>query len=183
MRTTTAFQAVSRGTPRPRCSRELFNSSSPASPTSPSGRATDTQAHRILLQITAHIHRLDASHNNIGTKGAVALFDGLASARRRFSSLPDADMWGMSQINLASNDIGDDGFAGAIYYVSKDQAMRSLLMQANRVTVSPPEKQVEGEVEDEMEGVGEGDGEGAAHVIAQGVHAVASRSDDEALRN
>jgi hypothetical protein len=43
----------------------------------------------------------------------------------------------MTEINLASNTIGDDGFAGAMYYVSKDQAMRSLYMQANEVTVSP----------------------------------------------
>lgn len=42
----------------------------------------------------------------------------------------------MTEINLARNDIGDDGMASAAYYVSKDQAMRSLLLQANRVTVS-----------------------------------------------
>lgn len=95
-----------------------------------------TIAHRILLQITANIHRLDASHNSIGTAGAVSLFDGLASARRRFSSNPGAELWGMTEINLARNEIGDDGFTGAMYYVSKDQAMRSLLMQANRITVS-----------------------------------------------
>ncbi|GMK57616.1 hypothetical protein CspeluHIS016_0404500 [Cutaneotrichosporon spelunceum] len=92
-------------------------------------------AHRILLQITANIHRLDASHNSIGTAGAVSLFDGLASARRRFSSNPGAELWGMTEINLARNEIGDDGFTGAMYYVSKDQAMRSLLMQANRITL------------------------------------------------
>ncbi|BEI80536.1 hypothetical protein CcaverHIS002_0110650 [Cutaneotrichosporon cavernicola] len=92
-------------------------------------------AHRILLQITAQIHRLDASHNTIGTRGAVSLFDGLASARRRFSSLPGAELWGMTEINVARNEIGDDGFASAMYYVSKDQAMRSLFMQANEVTL------------------------------------------------
>ncbi len=49
----------------------------------------------------------------------------------------------MTEINLASNTIGDDGFAGAMYYVSKDQAMRSLYLQANEVTVSQPSCQPE----------------------------------------
>lgn len=132
------YNGISGGESAPLCPATRHLSASPSSPppATPSRRQLLTPAHRILLQITAQIHRLDASHNSIGTKGAVSLFDGLASARRRFSSLPGAELWGMSEINLARNAIEDDGFAGAMYYVSKDQAMRSLYMQANLITVS-----------------------------------------------
>lgn len=118
----------------------------------------------MLLQISSDIHRLDAGHNTLGTDGAIALFDGLAAARRRFSALsrsrsnsgegeilnvsplsvtsrlPEEDgtteLWGMTEINLARNGVGDEGMLAASYYVSKDQCMRELLLQDNMISVS-----------------------------------------------
>lgn len=166
----------------------------------------------MLMRISADVHRIDAGHNALGTDGAVAFFDGLSHARRRFSSVGrrepsvtivtpgrvkkdsqrgmidtesaahpaqedeeeqfrgrsraparrsnassaatsatnsaatsrvprkhearPAELWGMSEINLARNNVGNDGLLAATYYVSKDQAMRELLLQDNRITVS-----------------------------------------------
>lgn len=89
----------------------------------------------MLMEIRPHVHRLDASHNTLGTDGTVELFKSLDDKRRRYSADPSTPMWGMREINLASNSIGDDGLVAAAIYVSKDLSTRKLLMPMNLVTV------------------------------------------------
>lgn len=150
----------------------------------------------MLMRISSDVRRLDAGHNALGRDGALALFDGLTHARRRYSSVerptiassrarnseratkhkieetpelnaqaeeeeryrgrsraprsaapsvPRAarkheprpiEEWGMSEINLARNSVGNDGLLAATSYVSRDEAMRELLLPENNITVS-----------------------------------------------
>jgi len=46
------------------------------------------------------------------------------------------ELWGLSEINLARNQIEDDGLLAAANYVKRDQWMRDLLLQDNLITVS-----------------------------------------------
>lgn len=89
----------------------------------------------MLLSISRQIRRLDATHNDLGTMGCIALFEGLMAVRARFSAQSD-DFWGMREINLAANAIGDEGLVAAMFYCAKDMCMKELLLQRNRVTVS-----------------------------------------------
>lgn len=89
----------------------------------------------MLIQVTAQIHRLDATHNDLGTVGAIALFEGLKAVRSRLSANLDG-YWGMSEINLAANNIGNEGMVAAAFYCARDLCMRELFLQNNSITVS-----------------------------------------------
>ncbi|EJT48737.1 hypothetical protein A1Q1_02282 [Trichosporon asahii var. asahii CBS 2479] len=66
--------------------------------------------------------------------GCIALFEGLMAVRARFSAQSD-EFWGMREINLAANAIGDEGLVAAMFYCAKDMCMKELLLQRNQVTL------------------------------------------------
>ncbi|KAL1408987.1 hypothetical protein Q8F55_005806 [Vanrija albida] len=93
-----------------------------------------TGAHRILMEISSRKHRLDAGHNALGNDGAVALFQGLATQRMRFIAGQGAQSWGMHEVRMGQNNVGDEGLANAVWYASEDQELKSLWMPANSIT-------------------------------------------------
>lgn len=88
------------------------------------------------MEISPQMHRLDAGHNALGNDGAVALFRGLATQRMRFSAGKGAQAWGMREVRMGQNNVGDEGLANAVWYASEDQELKSLWMPANSITVS-----------------------------------------------
>lgn len=115
--------------------RGLSGLISPPSPPASSRLLELTPAHRMLLSVSRQIRRLDATHNDLGSMGCIALFEGLMAVRARFSAQSD-EFWGMREINLAANAIGDEGLVAAMFYCAKDMCMKELLLQRNQVTVS-----------------------------------------------
>lgn len=90
---------------------------------------------RILVQITRQIKRIDISHNLLGNDGIVTLLKGLSSLRGRFTS-PELGIWGLGEMNLASNGLGDAALDAVLGYVKKDVMVRRVYMQANDIEVS-----------------------------------------------
>ena len=94
-------------------------------------------AHRILLQITSQIRRLDLSHNLLGSEGTLQLIRGLLFCRARFSS-PDLmtdSLWGLIEINLANNGVGDEAMAELMVYAKKDVFLEKVFLQGNDLEV------------------------------------------------
>ncbi|OCF32157.1 hypothetical protein I317_07118 [Kwoniella heveanensis CBS 569] len=92
---------------------------------------------RILPQITRHIHRLDISHNLLGSAGTLTLFKGLTTLRARYSSDfgQRGTLWGLKEVNLAANGLDDSAFDGVLAYAKKDVLLRRVLMQGNSITL------------------------------------------------
>ncbi|WVF73126.1 hypothetical protein IAT40_007945 [Kwoniella sp. CBS 6097] len=92
---------------------------------------------RILPQITRHIHRLDISHNLLGSAGTLTLFKGLSTLRARYSSdgVSGGGLWGLKEVNLAANGLDDAAFDGVLAYAKKDVWLRRVLMQGNSITL------------------------------------------------
>ncbi|KAL1408874.1 hypothetical protein Q8F55_005688 [Vanrija albida] len=92
---------------------------------------------RILAQIKPQTRRLVATFGGLGTDGALALFRGLAALRQRYSATdPDGALWGIAEFNLVHNGMGDAGLLAALKYAGKDDAVRTLLLHGNDVTLS-----------------------------------------------
>lgn len=89
---------------------------------------------RALIQVTRPIHRLDLSHNLLGDGGVGTLVQGLTSCRGRYSS-PEMGIWGLEEINLIHNEIGDAGLDAVLGYAKKDVWLRRAYLQDNRITV------------------------------------------------
>ncbi|TXT10721.1 hypothetical protein VHUM_02226 [Vanrija humicola] len=89
------------------------------------------------MDIRPQIHRLDAGHNALGNDGAVALFGGLTTQRMRYRRAEKGEpAWGMREVHMPQNNVGDEGLANAVQYASEDEELKSLGMQANGITVS-----------------------------------------------
>ncbi|WVQ67193.1 uncharacterized protein L199_005388 [Kwoniella botswanensis] len=91
---------------------------------------------RILPQITRHIHRLDISHNLLGSSGTLTLFKGLSTLRLRHSS-PELGlgMWGLKEVNLGNNSLDDIAFDGVLAYAKKDVWLKRVLVHGNEITL------------------------------------------------
>lgn len=89
---------------------------------------------RALIQVTRPIHRLDLSHNLLGDGGVGTLVQGLTSCRGRYSS-PEMGIWGLEEINLIHNQVGDAGLDAVLGYAKKDVWLRRAYLQDNRITV------------------------------------------------
>ncbi|WWD03443.1 hypothetical protein V865_001495 [Kwoniella europaea PYCC6329] len=91
---------------------------------------------RILPQITRHIHRLDISHNLLGSSGTLTLFKGLSTLRLRHSS-PELGlgMWGLKEVNLGNNNLDDIAFDGVLAYAKKDVWLKRVLVHGNEITL------------------------------------------------
>ncbi|WWC64393.1 uncharacterized protein I303_107003 [Kwoniella dejecticola CBS 10117] len=91
---------------------------------------------RILPQITRQIHRLDISHNLLGSSGTLTLFKGLSTLRLRHSS-PELGLglWGLKEVNLGMNGIDDIALDGLLAYAKKDVLLSRVLVQGNEITL------------------------------------------------
>ncbi|WWC71833.1 uncharacterized protein I206_105792 [Kwoniella pini CBS 10737] len=89
---------------------------------------------RILPQITRHIHRIDISHNLLGSAGTLTLFKGLSTLRLRHSS-PELGLglWGLTEVNLGMNGLDDIALDGVLAYAKKDVLLKRILVQGNEI--------------------------------------------------
>ncbi|WWC91520.1 uncharacterized protein L201_006466 [Kwoniella dendrophila CBS 6074] len=89
---------------------------------------------RILPQITRQIHRLDISHNLLGSAGTLTLFKGLSTLRLRHSS-PELGLgiWGLKEINLGMNGLDDIALDCVLGYAKKDVYLKRVLVQGNEI--------------------------------------------------
>ncbi|KAL1409014.1 hypothetical protein Q8F55_005838 [Vanrija albida] len=92
-------------------------------------------ANRILQQVTLEKEHLKAPLNALGNAGTVALVRGLEAKRLLFSNDVPTKQWGLVEINVADNDIGDEGLLNAIKYASDDHKMRMMYVQSNKITL------------------------------------------------
>ncbi|KAK6909616.1 hypothetical protein I204_04530 [Kwoniella mangroviensis CBS 8886] len=91
---------------------------------------------RILPQITRHIHRLDISHNLLGSSGTLTLFKGLSTLCLRHSSAElGLGMWGLKEVNLGNNNLDDIAFDGVLAYAKKDVWLKRVLVHGNDITL------------------------------------------------
>lgn len=95
-----------------------------------------TVAQRILSQIKPQTRRLVAPLTALGTDGALTLFRGLPVLRQRYSADPDGPLWGIEEFNLVRNSIGDAGLLAALRYAGKDEAVRTLLLHGNEISLA-----------------------------------------------
>ncbi|WRT70410.1 uncharacterized protein IL334_007408 [Kwoniella shivajii] len=91
---------------------------------------------RILPQITRQIHRIDISHNLLGSAGTFTLFKGLSTVRLRHSS-PELGLglWGLREVNLGMNGLDDSSFDCVLAYAKKDVCLNRVLVQGNEITL------------------------------------------------
>ncbi|ORY28163.1 hypothetical protein BCR39DRAFT_535829 [Naematelia encephala] len=108
------------------------------------GFVGDEGALRILIHITRQVNRLDISHNLLGNEGIKTLFAGLTTLRARYSvptgglvpPTPREEMWGLRDVNLAFNGIGDQALDVVLGYAKKDGAMRSIWVGGNDIQLN-----------------------------------------------
>ncbi|WVO21919.1 uncharacterized protein IAS62_003239 [Cryptococcus decagattii] len=91
-------------------------------------------AFRILPQITHQIHRLNVSHNPLGSSGVLVLFKGLSALRSKHSG-PELGMgiWGLHEVNLAATGVDDEALDGILSYAKKDGLLHQVYLQGNNV--------------------------------------------------
>lgn len=89
---------------------------------------------RILIHVNRQIRRIDVSHNLLGSDGLTVLLQGLRTLRLRYSD--DRDLWGIRELNLASNQLDDAAFEALLNYAKQDVCCERVMVQGNRIQVS-----------------------------------------------
>jgi hypothetical protein len=111
------------------------------------GYSSTQGALRILLQLSPHIRRLDASHNLLGRDGVRTLINGIWGLRLRNDqsrlrydeTLSDEGEvgkgWGLTEIALKGNHMDDEGLEQVLYYAKLWKGMRKLWVSGNDIEV------------------------------------------------
>ena len=92
-----------------------------------------TTALRILINVTKQTRRVDISHNLLGPDGLSVFLRGLTTLRSRYST-PDT-IWGLRELNLATNGLDDDALEAVLAYAKKDVCLERLMVQGNEIKV------------------------------------------------
>jgi len=71
----------------------------------------------------------------LGNDGLAVLLQGLTTLRARYSTAEQ--LWGIRELNLASNRLDDEGLEAVLGYAKKDVCCERVMVQGNDITVRP----------------------------------------------
>ncbi|KAK4686808.1 hypothetical protein P7C73_g3309, partial [Tremellales sp. Uapishka_1] len=89
--------------------------------------------HGLVGDDGGQIRRVDVSHNLLGSEGTISLFRGLSQMRQRRNQTHVNEVWGLTEINLGCNSLGDEALDTILGYAKKDVCLRKLLVPVNEI--------------------------------------------------